>query len=745
MKRYLARILLGLAITLVFIGHVRGVYGTRIGFIDQLDNIIYDARLRLTMPGKGDPRVVILDIDEKSLGEVGRWPWSRNLMARIMDKLFDTHQVKLVAFDVVWAERDTSSGLDVLNDLARKELKDAPGFRPAFDALRPALDYDGQFAAAIKGRPVVLGYYFNSEAGAVRANAIPQPVLPKGALAGRNIEFQHWYGYTGNLPAYQANAAAAGHFNPLVDNDGVSRRVPILLEFDGAYYEPLSLAIVRTLVAADSGALPPVEPVLPEDAGIGSYGGLEQIRVGPYSIPVDSQAASLVPYAGGKGAFTYASLADVLFDRIEPGRLRGKIVLIGTTAPGLQDLRSTPVGGVFPGVEIHANMVAGILDRTLKQKPTYMLGAEVVLLLVGGVVLSLLLPRISALWATLAAGLGLALITGFDFALWTEEGLVLPLASSILMTAFIYIMNMSYGYFVESRSKRQFKDLFGQYVPPELVDRMADDPRRYNMQPRAVELTILFSDVRGFTSISEALRPEELREYINEYLTDMSGIIRSRHNGTLDKYIGDAIMAFWGAPVDDPQHARNGVLAALAMQKECRLLSEKFVSRGWPPLKIGVGVNTGNVRVGDMGSQVRRAYTAMGDAVNVASRLEGRTKTYGVGILVGEATRKAVPDMVFREVDRIRVKGKDEALTIFEPIGLPRDVEPAKLDELRDWSLALAAYRAQDWDTAEANLARLLRLAPGHGLYALYAERVAEHRQSPPPADWDGVTTFHEK
>jgi adenylate cyclase len=225
----------------------------------------------------------------------------------------------------------------------------------------------------------------------------------------------------------------------------------------------------------------------------------------------------------------------------------------------------------------------------------------------------------------------------------------------------------------------------------------------------------------------------------------MSGIIRSRHNGTLDKYIGDAIMAFWGAPVEDPQHARNGVLAGLAMQKECRVLSEKFVARGWPPLKIGVGVNTGNVRVGDMGSQVRRAYTAMGDAVNVASRLEGRTKTYGVGILVGEATRKAVPELVFREVDRIRVKGKDEALTIYEPIGLPQEVGAEAQDELRLWSLALAAYRAQDWDTAEANLAKLQRLAPGNGLYKLYAERVAEFRQTPPPADWDGVTTFHEK
>jgi adenylate cyclase len=374
-----------------------------------------------------------------------------------------------------------------------------------------------------------------------------------------------------------------------------------------------------------------------------------------------------------------------------------------------------------------------------------MLGAEIVLLLICGVALSLLLPMVSALWATLAASVAALLIAGLDIALWTQAGLVLPMATSILMVAFLYTMNMSYGYFVESRTKRQFTELFGQYVPPELVDRMAADPGKYSMEPKAVELSILFSDVRGFTSISEALRPEELREFINEYLTDMSGIIRSRYNGTLDKYIGDAIMAFWGAPVEDPRHARNAVLAALAMQKECKVLNENFVARGWPEIRIGIGVNSGNVRVGDMGSQVRRAYTAMGDAVNVASRLEGRTKAYGVGILVGEATRKAVPDMVFREIDRIKVKGKDEAITIYEPIGLAPEVGAEMQDELRIWSRALNAYRAQRWDEAEADLASLRRLAPGRALYAHYAERVAEFRREPPPAGWDGVTAFHEK
>jgi adenylate cyclase len=241
------------------------------------------------------------------------------------------------------------------------------------------------------------------------------------------------------------------------------------------------------------------------------------------------------------------------------------------------------------------------------------------------------------------------------------------------------------------------------------------------------------------------LKPEELREYINDYLTSMSTIIRSRYRGTLDKYIGDAVMAFWGAPMDDPQHARNAVLAAIDMQKECHALNQRFAARGWPTLKIGVGVNSGRVRVGDMGSQVRRAYTAMGDAVNVASRLEGRTKGYGVGILVGEATRAAVPDVLFREVDRIKVKGKDEAVAIFEPLGLQADLGDTMREELRLWNQTLRAYRSQQWDQCDVSLLNLQRMNPGCELYRAYAERVAEKRRSPPPPGWDGVTVFDEK
>jgi len=741
-KQHLVRIVLGLAITIFFIGHAARIY--EVGFIHQLDNIIYDARLKLTLPGKGDPRIVILDIDEKSLVEIGRWPWSRNILARLMDKLFDQYGVAIVAFDVFWSELDNSSGVGVLDALAKKELKDAPGFQSTYQQLRGGLDYDGMFAASIKGRPVVLAFYLSSEDSAVRTNVIPAPVLQKGAFAGRYAPLTRWTGYTGNLPVISANAAGAGHINPILGEDGIVRRVPLLVEVDGAFYEALSLAVVRNWLALQDGGgkLPPVEAGFP--AG-GSNTGMEWLTVGRLTVPVDEQAAALVPYAGPRFTFSYLSLADVLADRIKPEQLKGKVALIGTSAPGLLDIRSTPVGSNYPGVEIHANLIAGMVDRVLKSKPGYILGAEVMLLFVGGVVLSFLIPRLSALWATAATLLGAMVIAGIDLLVWTKADLVLPLAASILMTAAIYILNMAYGYFVEGRTRRHVTEQFGQYAPPEIVDHIVANPDRYSMQPKAAELTILFADVRRFTGISETLQPEELRAYINEYLTEMSSIIREKHRGTLDKYIGDAVMAFWGAPMDDPQHARNGVLAAMQMQKECEVLNGRFAARGWPPLRIGVGVNTGNVRVGDMGSRVRRAYTAMGDAVNVASRLEGRTKSYGVGILVGESTRNAAKGVVFREVDRIRVKGKDAAVTVYEPICLESEIEPRMQEELRLWNQTLRAYRAQQWDQADVHLLNLQRMNPGCGLYRKFAEKVTDMRRNPPPPDWDGVTSFDEK
>jgi adenylate cyclase len=740
LRQHIVRIVLGLAVMLLFVGHVAEIYN--IGLISRLDNIIYDTRLALTMPGGVDPRVVILDIDERSLDKkaLGRWPWSRDKIAVLLKKLFDEYGIVIAGFDVVFAEPDESSGLPVLENLAVGKLKDVSQFQSAMKELRPELDYDGILAKTLKDRPVVLGYYFNSDENAVQSGAIPKPVLTEEAFQGRNIQFTTWRGYGGNLPEFQANAANAGHFNPLVDPDGVSRRVPMLAEYQGAYYEALSLAIVRVLAG-----YPKVEPgFASEQFSSKSYSGLEWLKVGPVTIPVDDTVSALIPFRGKRGSFKYISLADVYFDKVPKDELKGKIALVGTSAPGLLDLRSTPVGSVYPGVEIHANMITAMLDSDFKQKPPYMLGTEVILLLIGGIVLSLLVPLLSPLKATLVSLLAIMLFTGLNVVVWTKGGLVLPLASSLLMIAGLFAFNMSWGYFVESRSKRQFTELFGQYVPPELVDKMAKDPERYSMEGKSEELTVLFSDIVGFTSISESLTPKDLSQFINDYLTAMSLVIRN-NRGTLDKYIGDAIMAFWGAPVADPEHARQGVISAMAMQAELDKLRVQMRARGWPDIRIGIGVNTGSMSVGDMGSKLRKAYTVMGDAVNLSSRLEGLTRVYGVGILVGPKTRQVVKDVVFREVDRVKVKGKDEPVDIFEPIGLEGQVDEKVLEEIKLWHKALKAYRGQKWDEAEMNLFNAQRMSPDCKLYQLYFERINQCRIDAPGPNWDGVTAFKTK
>jgi adenylate cyclase len=693
------------------------------------------------MPRGVDERIVILDIDEKSLQEVARWPWPRDVMARLIEKLFDRYQLALVGFDVVFAESDHSSGIRALDQLAQKELKHVPGFQDLYQRMRPQLDNDGLFAGAIKGKPVVLGYYLSSEKGAKKIAAIPEPVLPKGTFSGRNIAFTSWVGHGGNLAEFTKNAANAGHFNPLVDYDGVVRRVPMIAEYEGAYYEALSLAVVRTLLG-----FPKVEPGYPPDRFLHKgYSGLEWLKVGPLTIPVDETASALIPYRGGKFSFPYLSLADVIADRIAPERLKGKIALVGTTAPGLLDLRATPVDNVYPGVEIHANLIAGMLDKRIKQKPPYMLGAEVILLVIGGVALSVLIPILSALWATVAALAGLAGVVLLNVGIWNYGDTVLPLASAVLMTGALYTVNMAYGYFVEARSKRQFTELFGQYVPPELVDRMAEDPGKYSMEGKSEDLTVLFSDIVGFTSISESLEPKELAAFINEYLTSMSLVIRN-HHGTLDKYIGDAIMAFWGAPVEDREHARHGILSALAMQRElARINAEVVKPKGWPEIRIGIGLNSGVMRVGDMGSRIRRAYTVMGDPVNLGSRLEGLTREYGVGIIASESTKSKVKGFVFRELDKVKVKGKDEPVAIFEVVGAEGEVDRKQHEELKLWHQCLKHYRAQDWDQAEVALLNLQRMYPGRKLYAEFSERVAEYRKDPPGPGWDGVTKFKTK
>lgn len=745
MKRNFARIAIGLMVVALFLGHAIGFY--QLPLIVNLESIIYDTRLRLTMPRTIDNRLVILDIDEKSLlekekGGEGRWPWPRDRLALLLDKLFDQYQVAIVGFDVVFAERDESSGIRVLERLGEKELRDVPQFQAALRIIKPSLEYDDIFARKMKGRPVVLGYTFSSDdpALAPKKGMLPLPIFTADALGDKKIRVTSWNGYTANLGELQKHAAGAGHFNPWTDDDGITRRVPMLAEYQGKYYEPLALAMVRTLTG-----MPPIKPLFADEGLSGSYTGFEWLEVGSFRIPIDDYATALVPYRGRKGSFRYVSVVDVLNDRIDAAELRGKIVLVGTTAPGLLDLRATPVDPVYPGVEIHANLITGILDGNIKQKPPYVMGAEFMVLLVSGLLLALLLPVLSPLVSTLATVLALFLALVINVVVFHVGHVVLPLASGLMMILLLFTHNMAYGFFIEARGLRQITGLFGQYVPPELVDEMAKNPEQFNMAPRAEELSILFSDVRGFTTISESLSPEELSAYINEYLTAMSLVIREGHRGTLDKYIGDAVMAFWGAPVPDPEHAKNAVLAALEMQAAARALNKKFKEKGWPTFKIGVGVNSGVVRVGDMGSKIRKAYTVMGDAVNIASRLEGITKQYGADIIIGEATKNLISGFVCREIDRVRVKGKVEPVAIYQPQGLEGQVEQAVLDDNGVWKHALRLYRAQDWDMAESQLNNLKKTAHDAELYNVYLERIAHFRANPPGPDWDGAFTFETK
>jgi adenylate cyclase len=627
----------------------------------------------------------------------------------------------------------------VLERLGARELRDVPQFQSVLKRVKPQLEYDDIFARKMKGRKVVLGYIFSSDAST--KGVLPESVFTAADFSANPISTRSWNGYTANLGVLQAGAVSAGHFNSITDDDGIVRRVPMLAEYQGVFYEPLSLAMVRALLGSPPvKAIPPDQVLAPED-----YPGLEWLEVGSLRIPVDREAGALVPYRGRSGSFKYYSLVDVMNDRIDPSELKGKIALVGTTAPGLLDLRATPVDSVYPGVEVHANMIAGMLDQNIKQRPPYVLGAEFVLLLLTGLVLALLLPLLNPLRLTLLTLLVLVLVLATNLWVFDDGHLVLPLASGIAMILLLFTLNMAYGFFVEARGARLITGLFGQYVPPELVEKMAENPEQFNMAPRAEELSILFSDVRGFTTISESLSPEDLSQYINEYLTRMSLVIRERHRGTLDKYIGDAVMAFWGAPVADRQHARNAVLAALDMQKEAVDLNEKFKVKGWPTFAIGIGVNSGVVRVGDMGSQIRKAYTVMGDAVNTASRLEGITKQYGADIIIGEGTRKLISDFVCREVDRVRVKGKDEPVAIYEPFGLEGQVDKAKLDEINIWNQTLVYYRSQQWDLAELQLLNLQKMDPEVDLYDIYLERIAIFRKEPPGEGWDGVWKFETK
>ncbi|MFP8781131.1 CHASE2 domain-containing protein [Hydrogenophaga sp. RWCD_12] len=720
--------------------HVVGVLP--LGILQRLDHIIYDARLRWTMPGTLDPRIVIVDVDEKSLAEIGQWPWPRDRMAELVDQLFVQQSVALVGFDTVFAEADRSTGLPQLERLVRQELRDQPGFADQLNRLRPQLDHDQRLANALRGRPVVMGYYFSSEAQARASGQLPAPAWRKESQAGGHIQALHWTGYGANIAPLAEAAPAAGFFNTVPGNDGVVRSLPLMAEYQGAYYESLALAMYRLWLgqpAIEPGSLVSGEPA-PGSLVLRSDKGSQK-------IPVDDHLTALLPFRGNGGpqggSFRYVSAGDVLSGRLAKGELGGRMVLIGTTAPGLLDLRATPVGEAYPGVETHANLISGLLDRRLISKPDYAAGYEAVLMLLAGLLLALGLPLLSATRAVVLSIGVIGAVVGLNTWLYVAHGLALPMATTLVMAGLAFVVNMSYGYLVESRAKRELAQLFGTYVPPELVDEMVKDPDRYSMTATTREMTVMFCDMRGFTASAETMSPTQLQELLNMVFSRLTHVIRS-HRGTIDKYMGDCVMAFWGAPVDTAEHATLAVRAALGMSQEIERINADRQNAGLPDIAVGIGLNTGEMCVGDMGSDVRRSYTVVGDAVNLGSRLEGLSKHYGVSIVASETTRRKAPGFVWQELDLVRVKGKAQAVAIHTPLaaGVP---DTALAEELHQWQLVRKAWRTRDWGACETHLGELRARNAKKVLYRLYTERVGSMKQSPLPQDWDGASSFDTK
>jgi adenylate cyclase len=733
-----ARVGIGLLLVLLFVASEGDIY--QVDFLQRLEQQAYDARVQLSMPRKPDPRIVIIDIDEKTLTNEGRWPLSRDKWVALVHQLFERYRIKVLGFDVAFPEPDTSSGLPILDRLAQHELRDDPAYRDFLDKHRASLDYDKLFAAEIAKYPVVLGFFLSPKKD--RTGVLPMPIYDTSALSnGKEDRYRYTVatGYSGNLPELQKAAAAAGHLSPGLDVDGVTRRIPMFMRVDNGLYEAMSLAVTRMYL----GNAPIKARTDSAGSGADRISWITEIDVAGHAIPLDDGMAALVPFRGPHHSFRYISATDVIRGVLPVDDLVGKIAIVGTSAQGLLDIRTTPVGEDYPGVEVHANMVSGILDGTLKHRPPEATALDVLTVLLLGLPLAFFLPRLSALGATLATLGGLAIVFAINMTAW-QKGYILAVSAPALMVVLLYFLNMAYGFFLEARSRQLITGLFGTYVPKELVAEMAKNPEEYSMRGESRVMTVLFSDVRDFTSISEGLTAEGLKDMMNTYLTAMTEVIQEQR-GTIDKYIGDAIMAFWGAPVPDADHVAHAVTAALDMQRRIRKLDDDFMKQGWPLLNIGVGLNCGEMNVGDMGSRFRRAYTVMGDAVNIASRLEGLTKEYGIGILVSENIIQAAPGFVYREIDRVVVKGRQEGIAIYEPMGRVGEVGDTQIAEIDRFHKALELYRRQRWEEAEELLKSLSFAAPEVKLYKLYLKRIQHFRASTPGPTWNGLWVFTTK
>ena len=709
--------------------------------VEQARLSVFDAYQRLK-PRVYDPAapVRIVDIDDESLARLGQWPWPRTLLAGLTDRLAAAGAAT-VAFDAVFAEPDRTSPQRLL------ELWPDAG---AADAVRARVaklpDNDQLFADALHRVNSVTGFALTDS---VRGGT---PALKAGLAFAGDDPAPFVPAYTGavvNLPVIETAAAGNGSITASPDRDGVIRRTPLVLRLDETIYPSLGAEALRvaqgagTYIIKSSGA-----------SGVYSFGqrtGISQIKVGQFPVPTDANGRVWLHYAGTQAARVVPAWR-VMQPSFDGAEINGRIIFIGTSAAGLKDLRATPLNPTAAGVEIYAELLEQIFAGDFLERPDFALGLELVYLVLLGLIIIVLVPRVGARWCALV---GAAAIAGAVFGSWyaytRANWLLDPVFPSVAILA-VYVVQTGIIFLRTETERRWVRNAFSRYISPDVVSRLAEHPERLALGGEMREMTVMFSDIRDFTSRSERLDAQALTQFVNRYLTPMTACVLNNH-GTVDKYIGDCVMAFWNAPLDDPDHRRNAARTALAMRERLASLNEAWAGEArasgetFEPMRIGIGLNTGLCCVGNMGSDQRFDYSVLGDDVNLSSRLEGQSKTYGVDIIASEAALAGISGFAAIEIDLIRVKGKARPVRIFHLVG---DEAYAATDAFKRMSAfhddLLRAYRARDWDAAEAALTRCreaaVSLAP---LYALYAQRIAAFRVKPPAADWGGVYDATEK
>lgn len=728
---------------------------TQPAWLEQLQFFVFDTMQR-EYPREyvpdADIPVRIVDIDEDSLTALGQWPWSRIKIAQLIVNLRQAGAA-VVAFDVVFAEPDRMSPPN-----AAAEWSVLAGADDLIEQVRQLPDFDAAFAQYLQAyNPVVLGFVLSQDGRLPHVPKFGGTFATKGLSAGdvRRKLVPVYDGAITNLPIFEQAASGNGTFSLRLEQDGLVRRVPVVFQLDKGDGQETNL--YPSLVVEAFRTVQGVETMIVRAAGTegvslleqGNVRGLANIQVGAKTVPTDAFGRLWLHSTGHKPQ-RYLSAKDVLTGEFDPAMVAGGIVFVGTSAAGLLDLRSTVMQSQYPGVEIHAEIAEQIIADHYLQRPSIAFLYELAFILGLGLVLIAAMPKLGA---TKSALLGATCIAGAFYFSWfrfTEELQLFDPVFPSLSSLAIYLTGTVILYTREEVQRRQVRGAFAQYLSPALVEQLAEQPERLTLGGETRTLTFLFCDVRGFTTISESFKgnPQGLTILINRFLTPLTNCILERQ-GTIDKYMGDCIMAFWNAPLDVPGHPRIACDAALSMFEALHDLNEtrrrEAEADGVPflPLNIGIGLNTGECVVGNMGSEQRFDYSVLGDAVNLASRLEGQSKGYGVGIVIGEDTQsEAAADFATLELDRIAVKGKVEAVTIFTLLGR-KDMRQGQdfVDHARLHEELLDAYRGQHWTRATELLGQVTGGLAGamDGYYAMLGARIAEYTGDPPPRDWDGV------